>query len=164
MSRALTLRPVLQCVICMSARATMQTLQCGHRVLCLPCFVKTIQAAVAHRCVPLKCVICRSDVLKLKQPGNLPVRKANNILSRYIGGQVPVYGSKTVVRADIVDHRIRPKRTETRFYSVQTVKSKRAASHAKLPPSGDRRGSYDVVTPWFARCRYNSPNGYTKLE
>ena len=154
---------VFQCVICMSARATMQTLPCGHRVLCLPCFVKTIQAAVAHRCMPLKCVICRRDVLKLKQPGNVPVRKANNILSRSIGGQVPVHVSKTVVRADLADCRIRPKSTETRFYSVQTVKSKRAASHAKLLPSGDRQGSYDVVTPWFARCRYNSPRGYTKL-
>ena len=144
----------------------MQTLPCGHRVLCLPCFVKTIQAAVAQRCMPLKCVICRCDVLKLKQPGNLPVRKAkaNNILSRSICGQVPVHGSKTGVRADLSDRRIRPKSAETRFYSVQTVKSKRAASHAKLLPSGDRRGSYDVITPWFARCRYNSPRGYTKLQ
>ena len=154
---------VLQCVICMSAKATMQTLPCGHRVLCLPCFVKTIQSAVSQRCMPLKCVICRSNVLKLKQPGNLPVRKANALLSRSIGGQAHV--SKRVVRADLSDHRIRPKSTDLRFNNLHTVKSVHAVSHAKLLPSGDRQGSYDVVAPWFTRCRYNSPlaHGYSKL-
>jgi len=58
---------LLQCVICMSAKATMQTQPCGHRVVCRLCFVKTIQTAVAQRVLPLRCVVCRTKILKLKQ-------------------------------------------------------------------------------------------------
>lgn len=57
----------MQCVICMSAKATMQTQPCGHRVVCRLCFVKTIQTAVAQRVLPLRCVVCRTKILKLKQ-------------------------------------------------------------------------------------------------
>ena len=57
----------LQCVICLCAKATMQTFPCGHRVVCRKCFVKTIQVAVTQRCLPLRCVVCRARVLKLKQ-------------------------------------------------------------------------------------------------
>ena len=58
---------LLQCVICMSSKATMQTQPCGHRVVCRLCFVKTIQTAVAQRVLPLRCVVCRTKILKLKQ-------------------------------------------------------------------------------------------------
>ena len=57
----------LQCVICLSAKATMQTFPCSHTVVCRKCFVKTIQMAVSQRCLPLRCVICRSRILKLRQ-------------------------------------------------------------------------------------------------
>ncbi|CAG0878981.1 unnamed protein product [Darwinula stevensoni] len=57
----------LQCVICVNARATMETLPCGHRVVCRRCFVKTIQVAVSQRLLPLRCVICRTKVLRLTQ-------------------------------------------------------------------------------------------------
>lgn len=57
----------MQCVACLSARATMQTLPCGHRVVCRKCFIRTIQAAVKQRSLPLRCVVCRAKVLKLKQ-------------------------------------------------------------------------------------------------
>ncbi|XP_046405704.1 uncharacterized protein LOC124170786 [Ischnura elegans] len=56
-----------ECVICVNARATMQTYPCGHRVVCRKCFVKTIQMAVSQRLLPLRCVICRSKILRLKQ-------------------------------------------------------------------------------------------------
>ncbi|XP_074659488.1 uncharacterized protein LOC141912174 [Tubulanus polymorphus] len=56
-----------ECVICLGAKATMQTQPCGHRVVCRKCFVKTIQVAVTQRCLPLRCVICRARILKLKQ-------------------------------------------------------------------------------------------------
>jgi hypothetical protein len=56
-----------QCVICISAKATMQTFPCGHRVVCRKCFVKTIQMVVSQRMLPLRCVICRSKILRLKQ-------------------------------------------------------------------------------------------------
>ncbi|XP_071638116.1 uncharacterized protein [Temnothorax longispinosus] len=56
-----------ECVICVNARATMQTAPCGHRVVCRRCFVKTIQMAVSQRLLPLRCVICRAKILRLKQ-------------------------------------------------------------------------------------------------
>lgn len=52
----------VQCVICISAKATMQTFPCGHRVVCRKCFVKTIQMVVSQRMLPLRCVICRAKV------------------------------------------------------------------------------------------------------
>jgi hypothetical protein len=45
----------------------MQTFPCSHRVVCRKCFVKTIQMAVMQRMLPLRCVICRSKILRLKQ-------------------------------------------------------------------------------------------------
>jgi len=57
----------MQCVVCLSAKATMKTLPCGHCVVCRKCFVKTIQTAVTDRCLPLRCVVCRTKILKLKQ-------------------------------------------------------------------------------------------------
>lgn len=57
----------MQCVICLVARANMQTLPCQHKVVCRKCFIKTIQSAVTQRCLPLRCVVCRTRVLKLRQ-------------------------------------------------------------------------------------------------
>ncbi|XP_034951721.1 chromatin assembly factor 1 subunit A [Chelonus insularis] len=59
-----------ECVICVNARATMQTAPCEHRVVCRRCFVKTIQMAVSQRLLPLRCVICRAKILRLKQTLN----------------------------------------------------------------------------------------------
>ncbi|GBN60222.1 hypothetical protein AVEN_184928-1 [Araneus ventricosus] len=56
-----------ECAICICAKATMQTFPCGHRVVCRKCFVKTIQMAVSQRLLPLRCVICRAKILRLKQ-------------------------------------------------------------------------------------------------
>jgi len=50
----------------------MQTYPCGHRVVCRLCFVKTIQTAVAQRVLPLRCVVCRTKILKLKQTSPAP--------------------------------------------------------------------------------------------
>lgn len=58
----------LQCVICLSARAIIEALPCGHKVLCRKCFIKTIQTAIAQRSLPLKCIVCRSKVLKINNP------------------------------------------------------------------------------------------------
>lgn len=55
-----------ECVICVSSRATMATFPCGHRVLCRRCLVRTIQVAVAERQLPLRCVLCRSKISRLK--------------------------------------------------------------------------------------------------
>ena len=59
-----------QCVVCLCAKASMQTMPCGHKVVCRKCFVKTIQVAVTQRCLPLRCVVCRTRILKLKQEVN----------------------------------------------------------------------------------------------
>ena len=58
----------VQCVICLSAPATMQTFPCAHRVACRRCFVRTIQTAIVERSLPLRCVMCRSRILKLNDP------------------------------------------------------------------------------------------------
>ena len=55
----------------MSAKATMQTLPCGHRVVCRKCFIKTIQSAIADHALPLKCIVCRASVLKLGSNKNV---------------------------------------------------------------------------------------------
>lgn len=56
-----------QCVICVNSKATMQTWPCGHRVVCRKCLVRTIQIAVSRRSLPLRCVVCRARVLRLKR-------------------------------------------------------------------------------------------------
>ncbi|XP_022251424.1 uncharacterized protein LOC111087792 isoform X1 [Limulus polyphemus] len=56
-----------ECAICINAKATMQTFPCGHCVVCRKCFVKTIQTAVSQRVLPLRCVVCRTKILRLKQ-------------------------------------------------------------------------------------------------
>ncbi|XP_070212201.1 uncharacterized protein [Littorina saxatilis] len=55
-----------ECVVCLGARATMQTFPCEHRVVCRKCFIRTIQVAVAQRLLPLRCVVCRARILKLR--------------------------------------------------------------------------------------------------
>lgn len=56
-----------QCVICVNSKATMQTWPCGHQVVCRKCLVRTIQIAVSRRSLPLRCVVCRARVLRLKR-------------------------------------------------------------------------------------------------
>jgi len=58
----------LQCVVCLSATATMQTFPCGHRVTCPRCFVRTIQTAISDRNLLLRCVVCRARILTLNRP------------------------------------------------------------------------------------------------
>ena len=57
-----------QCVVCLSAVATMQTFPCAHRVTCRRCFVRTIQTAISDRNLPLRCVVCRARILTLNEP------------------------------------------------------------------------------------------------
>ncbi|XP_022254422.1 uncharacterized protein LOC111088470 isoform X2 [Limulus polyphemus] len=45
----------------------MQTFPCGHRVVCRKCFVKTIQITVSQRVLPLRCVVCRTKIIRLRQ-------------------------------------------------------------------------------------------------
>ena len=37
------------------------------KVVCRKCFVRTIQMAVAQKRLPLRCIMCRAKVLKIKQ-------------------------------------------------------------------------------------------------
>ncbi|XP_076319746.1 uncharacterized protein LOC143230316 isoform X2 [Tachypleus tridentatus] len=55
------------CAICITAKAVMQTFPCGHRVVCRKCFVKTIQITISQRVLPLRCVICRTKIIQLRQ-------------------------------------------------------------------------------------------------
>ncbi|TRY79864.1 hypothetical protein TCAL_05129, partial [Tigriopus californicus] len=59
--------PEEECVLCRLNRATMQTFPCGHQVVCRTCFVRTIQATVAQKKLPLRCIWCSAKILKLQQ-------------------------------------------------------------------------------------------------
>ncbi|GBP90559.1 hypothetical protein EVAR_64283_1 [Eumeta japonica] len=59
----------------------MQTSPCGHRVVCRRCFVKTIQMAVSQRLLPLRCVICRAKILRLRQAPRLVTSKSWQVSS-----------------------------------------------------------------------------------
>lgn len=71
----------------------MKTYPCGHCVVCRLCFVKTIQSAVTDRRLPLKCVVCRTKILKLKQqrprPSSHPRPRAPSTTSAPRGQQPP---------------------------------------------------------------------------
>ena len=40
---------------------------CFVQVVCRQCFVKTIQMAVAQKRLPLRCILCRAKILRIKQ-------------------------------------------------------------------------------------------------
>ena len=40
---------------------------CNVQVVCRQCFVKTIQMAVAQKRLPLRCILCRAKILRIKQ-------------------------------------------------------------------------------------------------
>ena len=44
----------------------MQVAPCGHQALCRLCFVHNIQEAVATRDLPLKCLMCGSKIIRVK--------------------------------------------------------------------------------------------------
>lgn len=44
----------------------MQVAPCGHQALCRLCFVHNIQEAVAARDLPLKCLLCGSKIIRVK--------------------------------------------------------------------------------------------------
>ena len=147
----------------MSARATMQTLPCGHKVLCRTCFVKTIQVAVSQRCIPLKCVVCRSRIIKLKQPGagHLPVGKSTTKLSRSVSGQAHV-SSKKLDRTVATDRQPLQKHPDQpplkAAYAHAPSAKHDLLTHAKVLQSTGKQRGHDVGSPWFARCRHNSPH------
>lgn len=65
----------------------MQTYPCGHKVTCRKCFVRTIQAAIGQRALPLKCVVCRSRIIKVSEAetvkcGKNPVSTSHNASGR----------------------------------------------------------------------------------
>lgn len=54
------------CVVCCHSRAVMQVAPCGHQAQCRLCFVHNIQDAVANRNLPLRCLICGSKIIRVK--------------------------------------------------------------------------------------------------
>ncbi len=55
-----------QCAVCCQSRSVMQVAPCGHQALCRLCFVRNIQEAVASRDLPLKCLICGTKIIRVK--------------------------------------------------------------------------------------------------
>ena len=50
----------------MCAVSSIQTFPCGHKVTCRRCFLRTIQTAIGQRSLALRCVICRTQILSLR--------------------------------------------------------------------------------------------------
>ncbi|CAG7677736.1 unnamed protein product [Allacma fusca] len=133
-----------ECVVCVTAKATMQTYPCGHRVVCRKCFVKTIQMAVAQRLLPLRCVICRAKILRLKHStGSMQSLPAS--ASQYTIGHswynVPQSAS---------------------LYSVTSNTS--AASAASSASSCSSSSSYKTCASSFSSASFRKTHsGYSKL-
>ena len=53
-------------MVCCQARAVMQVAPCGHQSQCRLCFVHNIQEAVASRQLPLRCLLCNSKIMRVK--------------------------------------------------------------------------------------------------
>jgi len=102
----------------------MQTQPCGHRVVCRLCFVKTIQATVSQRTLPLRCVVCRTKILKLKQsvPSRLPSTPLTTRLFR------PSQGSSSATSPALVAQR--PRRSHSSVPSTGTSSANTTSSTA----------------------------------
>ncbi|XP_026321359.1 uncharacterized protein LOC113231308 [Hyposmocoma kahamanoa] len=112
--------PEEECVICVNAKATMQTSPCGHRVVCRRCFVKTIQMAVSQRLLPLRCVICRAKILRLRQAPQLVTSKSWQVSSSSGSGK-PSWGVPGSVSSYSVGARSVP--ASASLYSVTSGES-----------------------------------------
>ena len=131
----------LQCVICLSAKASMQTQPCGHRVVCRLCFVKTIQATVAQRTLPLRCVVCRTKILKLKQapPPSQSSAHSGQFRSTFgsavAASSVAVFRSRSSVRSSAATVAAAPSSTVPAAASgVQTARAQVASAAASSSP------------------------------
>ncbi len=65
----------------------MQVSPCGHQALCRLCFVHNIQEAVANRDLPLKCLLCGSKIIRVKN-NSKPGQGAEHPVHVGIGSRV----------------------------------------------------------------------------
>lgn len=82
----------------------MQTFPCGHVVVCRKCFIKTIQVAVTQRSLPLKCVVCRTKILKLKQTAEESLSSQSSRNPVQLPGQQGSSGQKMSKPAMLARH------------------------------------------------------------
>ncbi|XP_018398843.1 PREDICTED: chromatin assembly factor 1 subunit A isoform X2 [Cyphomyrmex costatus] len=55
-----------ECVTCMSAKAIMRYVPCNHCPVCRLCFFRIVQVAVSQMRLPMKCMMCRADILGVR--------------------------------------------------------------------------------------------------
>ena len=65
---------MLQCAVCLCNEANIKTYPCRHTVICRPCFIKSIKSAIDQRTLPIRCIVCRCQILRARplddQPSN----------------------------------------------------------------------------------------------
>ncbi|CAG0919764.1 unnamed protein product [Notodromas monacha] len=86
---------LLQCIVCVNARAMLETYPCRHAVLCKACFLKTIQVAIYRGILPLQCVLCRSEIYSIceisdfeDEPPAIVLKQAPRSASKWNGGNL----------------------------------------------------------------------------
>ncbi|XP_063626102.1 protein split ends [Cydia splendana] len=138
--------PEEECVICVNAKATMQTSPCGHRVVCRRCFVKTIQMAVSQRLLPLRCVICRAKILRLRQAPRLVTSKSWQVSS----GSGKSWGVPGSVSSYSVGARSVP--ASASLYSVTSGESSLSGVSSVSSNSGGVSGGCSTKLCGGAKC------------
>ncbi|XP_050063844.1 uncharacterized protein LOC114119501 isoform X2 [Aphis gossypii] len=139
--------PEEECVICVNSKATMQTWPCGHRVVCRKCLVRTIQIAVSRRSLPLRCVVCRARVLRLKRSSD--PRAASTAVA------APTEGGRDVATSSGRSHSL-PTKLRRHVTASVAVRSRSVGtgktSHVRRTTSG---GGYSGGSSGGGRRRHN---------
>lgn len=132
-----------ECVICITSRATMKTLPCGHQVVCRRCFVKTIQSAVAQRLLPLRCVICRARINRLTSSSGTTWRLQESASSYSVGSKSwSVPGSASSFSVGAHSYTMGEKVTQSAsLYSMSSGSSSCASGYSSGSGSATSRGS-----------------------
>ncbi len=113
-----------QCAVCCQSRSVMQVAPCGHQALCRLCFVRNIQEAVASRDLPLKCLICGTKIIRVK----------NNARGPGSGNEHPVHVGLGAIRSS------RPPRSVSGYSLCASSEAEaEAAAGQKLPGGSNSR-------------------------
>jgi len=118
----------------MSAKATMQTLPCRHRVVCRKCFIRTIQSAIADHSLPLKCIVCRASVLKL---GQCKLDQSASTHHQHSSSPVTASGSSRRPAGSVASRTTQSKAASTASRGLPTAGPGTTEHHTPAPRASD---------------------------
>lgn len=119
-------------------------------MICRRCFVKTIQNAVSQKNLPLRCVICRAKILRLKQSFNSELLLETTRSGKYKRGRYynsHPYGYQQAAKAKPGNYSKNAKKCSPPEIGSSSSKSackKRISQQAAINQGGkDHRGSIE---------------------